>query len=335
MAFATYSLGQKFTVRSHIPPPPTPVTYGSCLNRKPEKEEQNRRGALQTCLDFPPLPGNDGSFDVELEIAGLLRVKDNCNAQILVVRVCGATPKGPGLLPGERFIAKVFDPLFVKTERGEVNPIRLMDKHYTHEVATYQMLCEFQGTKIPKFYGSFSWSVPVPEQEGRFRKVRLILLEHLPGISMEEANAKRFSIQTQKNMIKKIIDFETDIYARGIELTDLSPRNVMMTDPTNPTKLHFLDFGDALFFDREKENISPLSRWADGDLVTPFGYDWINDWDCEYEYWFETQLAETTTTESQKIHQEHQHLGPRRELQDITNLSSVEPDTKSTQMPLR
>jgi hypothetical protein len=226
MALATYSLGQKFTVRSHIPPPPTPVSYKCCINGTPEQEEQNRRGALQTCLDFPPLPGDDGSFHLELEIAGLLRVDDNCNAQILFVRVCGATPKGPGLLPGKYFF---FDPLFVDTEEGKLNPIRLMDEHYTHEVAVYQKLCNLQGTKIPRFYGAFTWEISVRGQGHVSRTVRLILLEFLPGISMEEANAKQFSIQTQKNMMKKIIDLETSIYARGIRLRGLSPRNVMMT----------------------------------------------------------------------------------------------------------
>jgi hypothetical protein len=335
MPFATYSLGQKLTVRSHIPPPPTTVTYGSCLNRNPEKEKQNRRGPLQTCLDFPPLPGTDGSFGVELEIVGLLRVKDNCNAQLLIVLVCGTTPESPKLLPGKRLIAKVFDPLFVKTERGEVNPIRLTDKHYTHVVAAYQELCNLQGTKIPSFYGSFTWEIPVREQGHVSRTIRLILLEFLPGISMAEANAKRFSIQTQQNIIKKIIDLETDIFARGIHLADLSPRNVMMTDSKNPTTLQFLDFGDALFFDRDKENVSPLLRWADGDLVVPFGYDWLNDWDYEYESWFESQLAETTTPESPKIHQQHQRLGSRKELQGTSERSYGESDPISTQLPLR
>ncbi|KAJ6089025.1 hypothetical protein N7499_003872 [Penicillium canescens] len=152
---------------------------------------------------------------------------------------------------------------------------------------------------------------------------------------MAEANAKRFSIQTQQNIIKKIIGFETDIYTRGIDLADLSPRNVMMMDSTNPTTLRFLDFGDALFFDRDKENISPLSRWAGGDLVVPFGYGWINDWECEYESWFESQLAVTTTPESQKIHQQHQHLGPRKELQGTSKRSYGESDSVPTQLPLR
>ena len=262
-------------------------------------------------------------------------MKDNCNAQLLIVLVCGTTPESPKLLPGKRLIAKVFDPLFVKTERGDVNPIRLTDKHYTHEVATYQTLCDLQGTKIPRFYGSFTWEVPVWEQRHVSRTVRLILLEFLPGISMAEANAKRFSIQTQQNIIKKIIDLETDIFARGIHLADLSPRNVMMTDSKNPTTLQFLDFGDALFFDRDRENVSPLLRWADGDLVVPFGYDWLNDWDCEYESWFESQLAETTTPESPKIHQQHQRLGPRKELQGTSKRSYSESDSMSTQLPLR
>jgi serine/threonine protein kinase len=331
MPSATHSLGQKFTVRSHIPPPPTPVSYKCCINETPEQEEQNRRGALQTCLDHPPLPGRDGSFLVELELVGLLRVEDNSNPPFLV-QVCGATPEAPHELdPGKRFIAKVFDPLFVNTQDGEVNPIRLMDKHYTHEVATYRILWEFQGTKIPKFYGSFSWSIPVPGQEGIFRKVRLILLEHLPGISMQEADAEDFSTQTRQNMMKKIIDLETCIYARGVRLRDLSPRNVIMTDPNNPTELFFLDFGDATFPNITKD-ISPLSRWADGRLIWEFGsHGWI-DW--HVEPWVKFEWAETITLESQKIYHEHQYLAPQRQLQDISNLSYVEPHTKSTQMPL-
>ncbi|OQD82898.1 hypothetical protein PENANT_c019G07586 [Penicillium antarcticum] len=199
------------------------------------------------CLETPPLAGHDGSFEVELEIMELLQVTDKPNP-LIIVQVCKAIPEAPpGLFnPGETLVAKVFDPLFVDTEDD--------------------ILHEFQGTHIPKLYGSFSRSIPVPEQKDSSRDVRLILIELVPGTSMQQDYPDLYSTKSRQKIIKQIIKIETRFYARSVGLTNLAPRNVMMTDDEDPTQLVFLDFGDT-YSPNVPKDISPVSRWVDGGLI--------------------------------------------------------------------
>jgi hypothetical protein len=299
-----YAKGWIFTVRSHIPPPPTPVTKDCCRNFQTGRVERRQLSPFERCLRHPPLPGNIGSCTVDLEILDLLRVRDGCNAQVFTVQVLGARPNPGCFPPNRKVVAKIYDPLYFYDEEGFINPFLCVDKHYTHEVRAYDVLSELQGGLVPRFCGSYSLDIPV-EGSG-MRTVRLILVEYIPGISMQEANPKNFSQRTRQQIMKSVIDFESLVYERDILLTDLSPRNVIMVEkPDSDSKrnLVFLDFAGALFGRRRDDPvaiepklflgqyISPLLRW-DKTMAMQFN-DWI-DWD--WQPWIEAEYAHTAAT---------------------------------------
>lgn len=218
-----YVNGWRFAVHQHVPPDLTTVTYNCCLSNKIEREERRRLQPAERCSRHPLLPGKIVSSVVHLEILDLIRVGNGCNAQVFTVKAF-RTEFNRGL--NKELVAKVLDPPYFDDEGGLVNSFRSVDKHYTHEVRSYNMLSELQGNLIPKFCGSYSLDIDVYGSEKR--TVRLILIEYIPALSMQQLNPCKFSQCTRKHIMKSVIDFESPVYERDILLTDLSARNIIM-----------------------------------------------------------------------------------------------------------
>ncbi|PWY82089.1 hypothetical protein BO70DRAFT_387225 [Aspergillus heteromorphus CBS 117.55] len=291
-----YTKGQNFSILSHVAPPPTPVTYGCCLNGPAGREEQSHLTPVARCLQNPPLPGSPGSSRIDLTVVDPFRVGDGHNAQVFAAKVQN-NPQAPD---GESkvLVAKVFDPLYQDDDEGYLNPFLCMNKYYTHEVHAYSILSEFQGGLIPRFYGSYTLDLPV--SESAVRVVRLILIEYIPGLSMLQLKPEDFSQPCRQQIMKYIIDFESLAWKYDVGLTDLSPRNTMLLDFNchSQRKVVFLDFASAIFGRRLDgpitgppnlflgQYISPRLRW-NRDLAWPFN-DWI-DW--ELVPWIEREYA--------------------------------------------
>lgn len=52
--------------------------------------------------------------------------------------------------------AKVYGPLYPNRDDGYLNPFLCVDQYYTHEACAYELLAEFQGNSIPRFFESYS-----------------------------------------------------------------------------------------------------------------------------------------------------------------------------------
>ncbi|XRM36688.1 hypothetical protein ABZX51_000179 [Aspergillus tubingensis] len=122
---------------------------------------------------------------------------------------------------------------------------------------------------------------------------------------MLEAGPSNFLKRDCQQIMKSVIEFESEVYRRDILLTDLSPRNVMMVPPGSRRQcnLVFLDFAGALFGRKLDEPllagrefflgqyISPILRWKKG-MKLEFD-DWI-DW--EWADWVDAEFAHTAHT---------------------------------------
>ncbi|KZF24869.1 hypothetical protein L228DRAFT_243608 [Xylona heveae TC161] len=174
-----YVIGWKFTAYSHIPPPPTPMTY-DCSSHASFRHEREQTDPVELCLRHPPLPGGCRSDEgdtgnttsVELQIRGILRAGNKHSAQLVFVDVLRAAVDDdqhyPGLGglagtkgQGQRLVAKFYDPLYVDDEGGFLDAFSIADRHYTHETRTYIELADLQGKSIPRYYGSFSVDICV------------------------------------------------------------------------------------------------------------------------------------------------------------------------------
>ncbi|PLB47402.1 hypothetical protein P170DRAFT_439074 [Aspergillus steynii IBT 23096] len=303
-----YIPGWKFPVQSHIPPAPTLVTYEWYLSSKAERVERNQLSPLERCVRNPPLEGpepREPPHTFELRIVHPIRIGDGHNSQVFVVKAGGTHP-----LPEDRtLVAKVYDPLYHDDESGFHSPFKCMNQHYTHEARAYEMMSEFQGHLVPRYYGSYTTEIPAGNS--RVRTVRLILIEYVEGISLLQVHPNSFSQEIRQQIIKSVIDFDTTVMHRqNIVVRDLSPRNLMILETTalDPKKhLVFVDLAGALFNRRPDwpglpkckfldQYISPLLRWRRSEPLE-FG-DWV-DWD--WKPWIEQEYAHTADTITQEM----------------------------------
>ncbi|PGH11041.1 hypothetical protein AJ79_05083 [Helicocarpus griseus UAMH5409] len=106
-----YIKGWEFTVQSHTPPPPTPVTYNCCLADETARNESEQIPPVERCLRHPPLPGSIGSGAVDLKVIDPVVVEDGRNAQVVAVQVVKATPENAQLLQlDKKLVAKIYEP---------------------------------------------------------------------------------------------------------------------------------------------------------------------------------------------------------------------------------
>ncbi|CAN6663103.1 hypothetical protein TRVA0_034S01552 [Trichomonascus vanleenenianus] len=303
---APYVKDTKFTVHQHVAPPPLPEFYDCCRAPKDRLEERRTLTWIERCLRHPPLAGELVSGTLDFEIVDTLKVGDGHNAQVLIVEARSALNS---IQRGQKLVAKVYDPLYLNDDDGFLDPFHVADEYYGREVHFYHEFSDYQGRLIPKFYGSFSLDLHIPEsflvgidnQGLKSRQVRLILTELIPGSSMYQINPADISQQARKQMMKLVIDFETLVYKRGVTLNDLWPRNIIVTpsEISRERKLVFVDFASIVFRDTLMPEfpemnwyigtyVSPLLRW-DSEMVENFS-SWI-DW--KWKPWLNAQYAHT------------------------------------------
>lgn len=286
------------------------MTRNCYINTKPERKERLELDPVERCLQHPPLPGQPGSTTVDLEVLDPFRIGDQHNAQVLTEQVMQTSSETPHLRSGDTVIAKIYDPLYYNDDDGYLNSFHAVGQSYSHETHAYNVLSEFQGTRIPTYYGSYSLDLPAEGKATRI--VRLILPEYINTKSMQQVSPKDYPQDIRQQMLKSIIDFDSLVYERDILLRDLCPRNVLIVekDEFDPAKdLIFIAFEDTLF-GRKRDDpianeldmflgqyISPLLRWKRKSMAWEFN-DWI-DWD--WTPWLNTEFAHTGKTITPEI----------------------------------
>lgn len=299
-----YSEGKCLKARSHRPS--KPINFNCVLELEGVRERESI-DPVQRCLMHPPSPGSFTDGEVELEIVKPVQAGDKLDSQSFAVRVVSTTstldlPSNdcPDLL-----MAKIYDPLYFDHEQDDANPFLCVESAYTHECAAYSKLVDFQGNIIPKFYGSFSLSLPVDRQHldnnyrdsdsVNTREVRLILMELVPGTCMRDLSPSDYSQSDRQAIMKSIIDSETALYTHDLDYGDVHPDNILVSNPQSPLdharKIVIADFGQAwtgrsgvpewetYFLPGVK--ISPLLRWIDP-------CKWFNEWvDWDWKSWIE------------------------------------------------
>ncbi|KAL4888050.1 hypothetical protein BDV59DRAFT_189430 [Aspergillus ambiguus] len=300
-----YTPGWRFTAKSHNVSAPTLVLQGCCTNSEGDRRERKKLYPIDRCLAHPPLPGKEGNDTVSLEVIDLLKGGDGHNSQVLIVRLLDFESTSQ-ILPqkGSRLVAKIYDPLYFDDDEGHLNPFLCMDKYYTHEANAYVVLGELAGQWIPRYYGSYSLSLSV--NSVHTRTVRMILVEHIEGVTMAATEPRNFSRSSRQSIMRSIVDLESRIFEKDLWLTDLDPRNVIISSPgSDRPSVVFIDFAHALFNRRRDdppalrlnyflgEYISPILRWKEiGGKVESFA-GWI-DWD--WDPWLEAEFGHTVAS---------------------------------------
>ncbi|KAN0073259.1 hypothetical protein V8E54_008479 [Elaphomyces granulatus] len=275
-----YTVGQTFTVRRHIPPPPFLSPYRSYPNgRRPSPDNLQEQTQLEYCLSRHPLEGSicddvSSTFTITRE----LRVGDGRGAQIVVAN------------DGD-LVAKIYDPLYYpayKNSSKRDDVIMHADCDYSREAAAYNALGgPFEGAIIPKYYGSWTCDVTVDTPSGPSKRpVRLILMEFIDGVCMQDLNPNDLTEEERSNVMVKAVDAESTIAFHGVQHRDFVPRNVICSGNdllSADLRVSIIDFNVSVVTrlayswtpsDNAQLPASPINRWEFHPLL--FG-DWIPD----------------------------------------------------------
>ena len=233
-----YLLGKCLTIRSHEPPAPT--TGRRTYNPETARERETLHPLIR-CQRHPPLPGKDGQVMAEVEIIRPIRAGDKYSTQLVAVRVKSSCDKLPKDID---VVAKIYDPLYFDHDQDDADPFPYLDHDYSHEAAAYKALAELQGGIIPKFFGSFSIRIPVDTTA--FRSVRLILIEFIPGHSIQQLGSANLSQPLRQTIMKEVINAESLIYTNNVLHQDMRPSNVLICGVPELKRIVIIDFGHTV-----------------------------------------------------------------------------------------
>ncbi|EJT79573.1 hypothetical protein GGTG_04658 [Gaeumannomyces tritici R3-111a-1] len=254
-----YRPGLKLAIYRHEPPPPLrqmghepyPDPFGM---RSAVHEALKKMTLVDLCLAHPPMEGVAHEDDThQLQVVEEIAVQDDHGAQVVVCRLDDD--------PTKTYVAKVFDPLyymFNEVPEGHYprDTVFHADADYSCEAAAFEELknTRLPGKEIPDYHGcwTFNISLELPAPQGiQVRAVRLVLMEHIDGaITMLDADPDEYSDDSRLDIVARVFEAEAACINRGILHGDVSPRNVLIKNSSDPESDHayrvvLLDFNMA------------------------------------------------------------------------------------------
>lgn len=215
--FDPYPFGQTLVLKQHTPDPACrDWGYKSHLPTSPISQ-------LEWCLNHPPSTGiTNQRCKREVTFTKNIRTGRECGAQILLTR--------------DGLVAKVYDLLHYLSYEFydpslKIDVVAAADHDYSVEANAYSAMIDsgVQGDIMPTYYGSWTFEVGT-EVEGQeyTREIRMILVEHVVGISMADLAPYYMNDEEKKNILHKALEAETDLRIAGIGHLDFEPRNVIV-----------------------------------------------------------------------------------------------------------
>jgi serine/threonine protein kinase len=272
-----YVEGAKFLARRHEPPTTFEMGYHERHRRRPKVPDDATH--LDWCLAHPPAPGTTHTEDTRyIDISKCIRTGENCGAQIV--------------LTVDGFVAKLYDPLYYEFPDREypdenLNVTDSADEEYITEAAAYLQLLDtpLQGTITPKYHGSWTLDMPVViGEQQQPREVRMIIIEYVPGTSMQEIDPTTLIQQERENIMLKLIEADIDLRFSGVRHDDLEPRNVILslaqsdsTDGSQDLRICIFDFGHCAILNHEGRRLGPYSEVRNPLYYWTTSFEW-SDW---------------------------------------------------------
>lgn len=254
-----YEPGFQISIQAHKPPAPFGRLYRPDPRSKSRKSPNELRKLTQSQYVSDNLPLESDADALKSERATLSIIKpiaaqDLRGAQLVL---CDIEPHDDN--NKYRAVAKIYDALYYpfwggEDQREPLDVVYQADKDYTWEAAAYDhlnanaKLVEAVGTSIPRYYGSWTFTLPLVQSGITLeRPVRLILIEDLEedlhGVTMEnllvnngrkDRDAFHYQEGFRLEVLKKILDARVHLESIGILRSDLNPSKVMLVPRPKP-----------------------------------------------------------------------------------------------------
>ncbi|KFX93744.1 hypothetical protein O988_06632 [Pseudogymnoascus sp. VKM F-3808] len=217
-----YTVGSCFQARPHSPKPPNNDNFPGFEYDYDHETEKYTVDPFHRCLLHPPSPGKIESGAMKFKIIDWVQAGDPNDTQVVAVRVLSSTVELP---TDVNILAKIYDPLYFNHIQ-DVDIFRYTDFCYRRETAAYKQLDDLQGGVIPKYYGSFT--ITLSHTGETSRDVRLVLLEIVPGPSMDKLDPSSFKQSERQEIMKAVVDSERAVHAHKVVHRDIHPRNILL-----------------------------------------------------------------------------------------------------------
>ena len=276
-------------------PPPTPSYYNTWAYGK-LRQDIAEQHSLQLCLQYPPAAGVPGRETFQLQIQRPIRVEDLARSQIVRAQVLNrepdlALPGLPAFTATAGVAVKLYDPLYYDFDDFNPNPFANCDAAFARETRTYLQLQPVYDYLTPRFYGSCSVDVPIPDKPSQMRPVRAILYDYVSGTSLASSEITDYTMPQRKAIMSAIMDHHSILWQMDVEHNDLHPRNVLVISAKEGEKadVRFIDFERAMCGTRAREGhiattepeprTEIIKRWLDED-ANDYAVDflWFIDW---------------------------------------------------------
>lgn len=127
--------------------------------------------------------------------------------------------------------AKFYDPLY--NDHILIDAWASADYSYRNEAQAYQRLKPLQGVVVPRFYGSYTVDMPVPQvalqhHHAQSRPVRLVLYEYVDGTQLSSAEARLFSTKQRQAIMQKVLNSFSKMRQLGVYHCDFHPGNIIV-----------------------------------------------------------------------------------------------------------
>lgn len=333
-----YQPGTKLSIQSHIPPPP----YGGQY-----KSHDSIRKRVRNLLDEFDQPTVDHLVHLSFVLSNppletVSPAVPKSYVLAIIEKVSHAPNRGGAYLvschldsdDSQLYVAKIYDGFgYALTNDIEEDCMYLADKDYSREAAAYENIPQqFQGDIVPRYHGSWSFSLSVDAEAGtsiQQRPVRMILMEHIPGESMLQSILRAIPNKTpgetqfdldsidysllppekeRLEVLARILDAEITLWwYAGVEHKDVSPRNIMVTrtaDGASLGRVVLVDFNLSHVMRFSEVGCRVLSRRTPGALptspITRYWPGWIYSSSGPFNAWIpESWCVDVDSSEDQ------------------------------------
>ncbi|CAN6658032.1 hypothetical protein TRVA0_030S01002 [Trichomonascus vanleenenianus] len=228
---------------------------------------------------FIPLPEWSPTMPKEkvtIQLGTELEKPDESSSRFFEARIVSG-PDNLNLPRDRDVIVEIYDPY-------SYNGLPIWPQHgFTHTIASYRKLEHLQGTRIPKYYGSYVMVTPSGRQKNR--QIPVILRELIDGTNMFDLEAEDYSTETRQVIMEEVIAAERELDKGGVSLArSLSSYAFILVEEDTKFRIVVwlfpyttLDPTAGDIFIRPGGLPVVLLKWKTA-LLEEYSFDWFVDW---------------------------------------------------------